>query len=186
MGHSSHGTSPFVGALGFSQSPSTLQRDSAVWGIWGQEGPSLEVESPAASQCCQCVPVLSHSLACLLLVVIYLPPRCPEQADCAELLRWPGGCCQLCQSPAVLGVFHPEGRERQSYSCESSTTTSSHQKRAWLQGMRAAAQGKPLSPLPQSPWLPDLLPEPAGGQKEVKKHILCCNYILLLEILCSA
>lgn len=79
----------------FLQSPSALQRDSSVWGIWGQEGPRLEVGSPAASQCCQHVPVLSHSLACLLLVFIYLPWSCRPRAG------W------LCRTPLVAWWLLP-------------------------------------------------------------------------------
>lgn len=117
----------------FLQSPSALQRDSAVWGIWGQEGPSLEVGSPAASQCFQCVPVLSHSLACLLLVFIYLPPRCRPRAG--WLCRAPSVAWWLLPAlskPCSAGSVSPRGKGRQSCSCESNATTSCHQKRAWL------------------------------------------------------
>lgn len=171
--HAGHGASSYLGALFllvvfffiiififFIYYMLGLWRGSAV-GVFGASQVlvcRLEVGSAATSPCCHHVPVLSHSLACLFLVFIYLPPRCQPRAG------W------LCRTPLVVSWLLPalsksccggsvptlsQGGERLG-SCESNATTISHQTCARLQVTSVVAQGKLLLPSPWSPWLPAL------------------------------
>lgn len=94
----------FVFSLGHANFP----KGSAV----GYLGPERSRSGSGKSCCLAVLPGCSssESFPCMFIFGIYLSTTevsAQSRAGCAELLRWPGGRCQLCYSPTVLGVSPP-------------------------------------------------------------------------------
>lgn len=133
MAHAGHGASPYLGALFFSLERASSPKGlcSGVFGATKVPLWRLEVLLPLSAASMFQFWVIPLPVYFWYLF-IYHRGVGPEQAGCAELLRWPGGRCQLSQSPTVLGVFPPRAEGERGQVPESNATAISHQKCAWL------------------------------------------------------
>lgn len=107
--HAGHGASPYLGALFLSVEHAGSPKGLCS-GVFGASKVPLwrwEVLLPHSTTSTFQFWVIRLPVYFRYLFIYHWVVS-PEQAGSAGLLRWPGGgCCQLCQSPAVLRVFPP-------------------------------------------------------------------------------
>lgn len=131
--HATHGISPYVGALSFSSEP--ISSPKGLCSV-GYLGPGRSQIGGEKSCCLTVLPAYSslESFPRLFAFGVYLFTTELSAQSRLTVLNSFGGLVAAASSVTVLqcweGFTHSQGGE--SCSCESNTTTSSHQKCAWL------------------------------------------------------
>lgn len=185
--YASHGTSPYVGALSFSSEPISSPK-----GFCSVEylGPGRSQIGGGKSCCLTVLPACSipESFPCLFAFGIYL---FVTEVSAQSRLTVPnsfGGLVAAASSVRVLQCWecftHRRGGDNHVpvRAMPPRAPIRSLVPGKWVQQHRVNY----FHPHHRGPGSQICSLNCLGGEKEVKRHILCCNYILLPEILCSA